>query len=62
MSDTSVMVPKDEYDMLRAKAELFDHFVETEDLNEEELKSIKKALKGPFMSKFEFLKKHPQLA
>jgi len=28
----------------------------------EELKAIKKALKGPFVTKSEFLKRHPELS
>ncbi|MBN1968886.1 MAG: hypothetical protein JW870_05930 [Candidatus Delongbacteria bacterium] len=62
MSDSSIMVPKDEYDMLRTKADLFDHYVETEELSKEELSKVKKALKGPLLTKLEFLKRHPELA
>ena len=62
MSDSSVIVPKDEYDMLRTKADLFDHYVETEELSEEELSKVKKALKGSLLTKLEFLKRHPELA
>lgn len=56
------MIPKEEYDLLRNKADLFDHFVETEELSDEELADIKKALKGPFLTKAEFLKRHKDLA
>jgi len=58
----TVSIPKDEYDLLKTKAELFDHFVETEELSDEELAKIKKAMKGPFLTKSQFLKKHPHLA
>ena len=61
MSET-VMIPKKEYDLLKNKAELFDHFVETEELSKEELKTIKNALRGPFLTKSEFLKRHKDLA
>lgn len=56
------MIPQDEYDLLKQKAELFDKFIETEELTAEEMKMVKKALKGPYMSKSDFLKKHPELA
>ena len=62
MSGASVVIPKDEYDLLRNKAELFDHFVETEDLSKDELAKIEKALKGPFLTKAEFLKRHKDLS
>ncbi len=58
----TVTVPKKEYEELARKAKLFDEFVETENLSEEELKRIKEALSGPFQSKEEFLKRHPELA
>jgi hypothetical protein len=58
----NVMIPKNEYDSLKRKAKLFDHYVETEELTKEELSQIKKALEGPFLTKSEFLKKHPELA
>ena len=62
MSDTSVIIPKDEYDLLKAKADLFDKYVETEELSDKELIQIKDSLKGPFLTKSEFLKRHPHLA
>lgn len=55
MSDT-VVLSRDEYDILRSKAELFEHFVATEELSASELKKIDMALKGSFISKEEFLK------
>jgi len=58
----SIAIPKDEYDLLKHKAELFDHFIETEELSEAELDKIKKAMKGPFLTKSTFLKKHPELS
>lgn len=61
MSDAGVFIPKDEYDALKAKADVFDHYIETEQLTPKELAQIKKALKGPFLSKEEFLKKHTKL-
>lgn len=58
---TTVSIPKEEYDELVRKASLFQHFVETEELSKEDIAKIKTALKGPFMTKSEFLKKHPEL-
>lgn len=58
----SIAVPKDEYDLLKHKADLFDHFIETEELSKEDLEKIKKAMRGPFLSKGDFLKKHSDLA
>ena len=62
MSDATICLPKGEYDMLRTKADLFDKFIETEELTNTELNQVKKALKGPFMTKSEFLTKHSELA
>lgn len=61
MGEASVTLPKGEFDLLVRKANLFDQYVETEELSKKELKQIKKALKGPFISKAEFLKRHPEL-
>ena len=61
MSDT-VVIPRDEYDFLRSKAKLFDKYIENGELSKSELAMIKKALKGPFLTKGAFLKKHPGLA
>ena len=58
----TVTLPKDEFDVIVNKAKLFEHYVETEELPTTELKQIKKALKGPFLSKKTFLKKHPELS
>lgn len=58
----TVTLPKDEFDVIANKARLFEHYVETEELPATELKQIKKALKGPFLSKKTFLKKHPELS
>lgn len=60
--ETSVIIPKEEYDELIKKATFFEHYIETEELTKEELKEIKKAMKGPFLTKSEFLKKHPELS
>jgi len=60
--NTSICIPKEEYDFLKRKADLFDHYVKSERLSKEELNQIKKAMKGPFLSKAEFLKRHPHLA
>jgi hypothetical protein len=57
----SIAIPKDEYDLLKHKADLFDRFIETEELSKEELDKIKKAMKGPFLTKSAFLKKHSDL-
>lgn len=62
MSEASVIMPKEEYDLLKSKADLFDHYIENEELDEQELSQVKKALKGPFLTKSEFLKRHPELA
>lgn len=58
---STLMIPKQEYDLLKSKADLFDRYVETEELTKEELAIIKEALKGPFMTKSAFLKKHSDL-
>jgi hypothetical protein len=60
MSDV-VTLPKDEYDILKQKADLFDHFVETEELSPRELARIQQALKGPIMTESDFIKRHPEL-
>mgnify|MGYP001612192906 FL=1 len=60
MSET-IMISKEEYNLLKNKSDLFDHFVETEELSKEELDGIKKALKGPFLTKSEFLKRHKDI-
>ena len=54
-------LPKEEYDELLTKARLFDHYVKTEELSEKELEQIRRDMKGPFMTKAQFLKKHPEL-
>lgn len=59
---TTITIPQDEYNLLKNKAELFDHYVETEELKDDELARIKLALKGNFYSKEDFLKKHKYLA
>jgi len=59
---SSISIPKEEYVFLKRKADLFDSFVESESLTKTELMKIKKALKGPFLSKLEFKKRHPDLA
>ncbi|MEK6959957.1 MAG: hypothetical protein AABX47_02205 [Nanoarchaeota archaeon] len=61
MSDT-VCISKEEYDFLLSKSQLFDRYVESGELNPAEIKQIENALKGPFLSKSEFLKRHPGLA
>ncbi len=61
MSNSSVMIPKSEYDTLRQKADLFDKYIETEELDEKELLLIKKALQGPLITKSEFLNRNPDL-
>ena len=58
----SMIIPKEEYDLLKNKANLFDRYIETEKLSKEELKEIKRAMKGPFLTKTEFLRRHPELA
>ncbi len=61
MGDT-VVLPKEEYDALKRKADLFDHLVENEELTKEELASVENAMKGPFLTKSEFLKRHRDIA
>jgi len=58
----TISIPKEEYDELVQKASLFDHYVETEELTSEEFKKIKQAMKGPFLTKSEFLKRYPELS
>ena len=62
MADASIVIPKQEYDLLKQKADLFDKFVESEELTDEELVQVHEALKGPFLTKSEFLKRHPELS
>lgn len=59
--ETSIILPKQEYDKLVSKAALFDHYVETEELTEEEFSNVREALNGPLLTKAEFLKRHPEL-
>jgi len=59
---TEVMLSKEEYDELAKKAALFDQYIETEEITRAELKRIKLALQGPFLTKSEFLKRHPDVA
>jgi len=59
---STISIPREEYEVLKTKSDLFDHFVEVEGLDKKELTQIKKALKGPFLSKAEFLKRHKELA
>lgn len=58
----TITISKEKYEKLEKKAVLFDHFVENEELSQEELALIKEAMKGPFLSKEKFLRKHPELA
>ncbi|MBN1157329.1 hypothetical protein JXA85_06920 [Candidatus Woesearchaeota archaeon] len=61
MGSGEVMIPRDEYELLKSKADLFDHFIEIEELSVEELAQIKNALKGNLLTKAEFLKRYPYL-
>ncbi len=61
MTSDTISIPRKEYESLRKKATLFEHFVESEKLTKEELESIQKALNGQTFSKSEFLKKHADL-
>jgi len=56
-----ITIKKKDYLELKEKAEMFDRYIETEELSDEESKQIKKAMKGPFISEEEFLKRHPEL-
>ena len=58
----TVQISKSEYDILKNKADLFDHFIETEELSKQELIQVKKAMKGHFLTKSAFLRKHKYLA
>ena len=58
----SITIPKEEYDLLRHKSDLFDQYVETGELSKGELAKVREALKGPFLSKAEFLKRHRELS
>ena len=57
-----MIIPKEEYDLLKNKADLFDRYIETDELTKDELRKIKKAMKGPFLTKSEFLRRHPKLS
>ena len=59
---SSITLPTQEYEELVRKATLFDHYLETEELTDEELRLIEEAMKGPFLTKAEFLKRHPELS
>jgi hypothetical protein len=59
--DRKIMIPRDEYMELKEKAELFDRYIETDEFSKDEITKIRKALKGPFITEAEFLKKHPEL-
>ena len=61
MSD-SITLPREQFELLKRKAELFDHYVETEECSAEELQRIHDALNGPFLSEAEFRKRNPNLA
>ena len=61
MATETITIQKSEYNFLKKKADLFDHYVEAEHLSKEELRKIEKALKGPFISKAKFLRRHPEL-
>lgn len=52
---------KEEYDLLKYKANIFDYYIETEELTKQELSKIRTALKSKTLSKDEFLKYHPEL-
>jgi ribosomal protein S13 len=60
MSET-LIIPKEEYDLLKNKADLFDRYIEVEELSDKELKQIKKAMKSSFLTKSEFIRRHPEL-
>jgi hypothetical protein len=60
MSET-LIIPKEEYDLLKNKADLFDRYIEVEELSDKKLKQIKKAMKSSFLTKSEFIRKHPKL-
>ncbi|MFH1455802.1 MAG: hypothetical protein ABIF40_02530 [archaeon] len=59
--DGTVTIPTEEYNELLEKAKQWEEHFETEELTKEELKEIEEARKGPFMTKEEFLKRHPEL-
>lgn len=56
-----MILSKKEYELLKNKADLFDKYIETEELSKKELEEIKSALKGNFLTKNEFLKRHKDL-
>jgi hypothetical protein len=62
MSDATISIPKDEYEALKAKADIFDQFIESEELTDDEIDRINKAIKGPFLSKSEFQRRHRHLS
>lgn len=57
----SMILSKKEYAVLKYKADMFDQYIETEELSEKELNEINNALKGNFLTKAEFLKRHQEL-
>jgi len=57
----TMILSKEEYNLLKYKANIFDHYIETEELTKKELSKIQNALKSNMISKDDFLKKHPEL-
>lgn len=58
----TITISKKKFEELQKKAQLFDSYVANEEISKEELAAIKEALKGPFLSKEDFLAQHPHLA
>jgi hypothetical protein len=55
MNET-VTIPREEYEIMKRKAELYDE----EELTPEELAQVDKAAKGPHITHEEFVKRHPE--
>ena len=59
--DGKIILSEKEYNSLKTKAQFFDELAEDDDLSTSEKKRIKKASRGPFMSKDTFLKDNVDL-
>lgn len=62
MPANTITISSKEYKLLKYKSKVFDHFIETEQLSKDEIDKIRIALKGPFVSEEEFIKRHPEIA
>lgn len=55
------MMPREEFEIMKRKADLYDNMMDDEELTPEELAQVENATKKTFMTYEDFLKKHPEL-